>query len=78
MKIVLDALQMQQKEAAHAYLKEMFGFPEYYGKNLDALYDCLSDMDGVEAEIQNLTNDNKYAVLCLKVMRAAGVKVVEV
>ena len=32
------------KKALHAYLKEKFGFPEYYGNNLDALYDCLTDI----------------------------------
>jgi ribonuclease inhibitor len=78
MKVVLDAMKMQTRKEVHVYLKEMFDFPEYYGNNLDALYDCLSDMDDVEVEIQNLANDNKYAALCLKVMRTAGVKVVEV
>ena len=28
----------------HEYLAEKFGFPSYYGKNLDALYDCLTDI----------------------------------
>ena len=34
----------------HDYLKEVFDFPDYYGKNLDALYDCLCDI-GVDTEI---------------------------
>lgn len=25
----------------HQYLKEVFSFPEYYGMNMDALWDCL-------------------------------------
>ena len=28
----------------HALLKEKLSFPEYYGNNLDALADCLSDL----------------------------------
>ena len=28
----------------HDYLKEALNFPDYYGKNLDALYDCLTEM----------------------------------
>ena len=32
------------KECKHTYLKEAFGFPDYYGCNLDALYDCLGDL----------------------------------
>lgn len=43
-KIILDLNASMSKKALHAYLKEKFGFPEYYGNNLDALYDCLTDI----------------------------------
>lgn len=33
------------KELIHDYIAENLGFPDYYGKNLDALYDCLTDID---------------------------------
>ena len=26
----------------HQYLKEVFGLPDYYGNNMDALWDCLA------------------------------------
>lgn len=29
----------------HKYIKEALDFPDYYGENLDALYDCLCDLD---------------------------------
>lgn len=32
-------------ERGHDYLMEMLNFPEYYGKNLDALYDCLCEIE---------------------------------
>ena len=38
------------KEEGHDYLMEALDFPDYYGKNLDALYDCLCEI-GVETEI---------------------------
>lgn len=28
----------------HDALAEAFGFPEYYGRNLDALHDCLCEI----------------------------------
>ena len=38
------------KKEGHDYLKKALNFPEYYGKNLDALYDCLTEIS-VETEI---------------------------
>ena len=32
------------KKDGHKYLKKVFNFPDYYGNNLDALYDCLTDI----------------------------------
>lgn len=43
-KIILDGTMLGSCESAHPYLKEKLGFPEYYGNNLDALYDCLTEM----------------------------------
>ena len=36
---------MRSREDAHAELARALELPEYYGKNLDALYDCASTMD---------------------------------
>ncbi len=44
MEIVLDARRFKGRSRAHAYLKEALRLPDYYGKNLDALYDCLGDI----------------------------------
>ncbi len=32
------------KENGHDYLVEALNLPDYYGKNLDALYDCLTEI----------------------------------
>ena len=44
------------KRKGHDYLKEVLNFPDYYGKNLDALYDCLCEI-GVETEIILINSD---------------------
>ena len=43
--IQLSAAQWDSPRAAHEALKEALSFPDYYGHNLDALYDCLTDLD---------------------------------
>ena len=42
------------KENGHDYIMEALDFPEYYGKNLDALYDCLTE---IECEIELINSD---------------------
>lgn len=41
--IFLDAAAMPDRETAHRYLAGQLAFPDYYGKNLDALFDLLSE-----------------------------------
>lgn len=45
----LDLNQMGSEEEVHNYLMEQLRFPEYYGKNLDALYDMLTS--GLEENV---------------------------
>ncbi len=33
------------KKQMHEHIAKVLHFPQYYGKNLDALYDCLSEID---------------------------------
>ena len=37
--VVVDGGLMTSREAAHDLLAARLGLPEYYGRNLDALYD---------------------------------------
>lgn len=41
---ILDGALMTDRAQAHAYIAETLSFPPYYGGNLDALADCLSDL----------------------------------
>ncbi len=49
------------KKDGHDYLKKALNFPNYYGKNLDALYDCLCDLN-CEIHIINVV-DVKECIL---------------
>ena len=39
--IILDFSKCKTLGEVHLMLKEKFGLPEYYGENLDGLWDCL-------------------------------------
>ena len=40
--ILLDGRIMTDREALHTHLAEKLSLPDYYGRNLDALFDLLS------------------------------------
>ena len=54
--VILDAKKMFKKEKMHEYFAKKFDLPEYYGKNLDALFDCLCEIN--EPTLIRLKNEN--------------------
>jgi ribonuclease inhibitor len=49
----------------------MLEFPEYYGKNLDALHDCLTDLENVEITITSPDENGAIFQRILRVFKAA-------
>ena len=43
MQVIIDGRNIKDKQALHAYLKDQCQFPDYYGNNLDAMYDVLTE-----------------------------------
>lgn len=41
--ISIDCLDIKTSEQLHQKLARALDFPDYYGKNLDALFDCLTE-----------------------------------
>ena len=63
MQVIVDGRTISNKEMLHAYLKEQCNFPEYYGNNLDALYDVLTDRpEPLEFVVENA--DELKEILC--------------
>lgn len=40
--VMIDSKEMINEIKAHQILKEKLDLPDYYGENLDALWDCLT------------------------------------
>jgi len=69
-KIVIDGASLNDRERAHDMLAQTFCFPDYYGRNLDALADCLGDIgERTEVEVEGAGPFGEYGervrrVLC--------------
>ena len=76
--IVLDGRKMTDRETTHTYLKKKLNLPDYYGKNLDALFDCLCEMDGAQIILTYVSemkdNLRRYADNIINVFEAAEEK----
>ena len=72
--IVLDGNILADATQVHDYLKEMLEFPEYYGKNLDALHDCLTDLEDVKITITSPDEDGAIFQRILRVFKTADRK----
>lgn len=44
--IIIDCSQIGNREDLHRIFRETLSFPGWYGNNLDALYDCLTNISG--------------------------------
>lgn len=73
---ILDGNNITNKETLHDTLAGSLQLPDWYGRNLDALYDCLSDIQE-ETEIRFLHEEaledylGRYANALRKVIHRA-------
>ena len=75
--IIIDGEKIHSKKELHRELAEKLDFPEWYGANLDALHDCLTDLrDDVRISVVDFEELNKnvpiYGRLAVRVLRHAA------
>lgn len=52
-RVQLSAAKWLSPAQAHDALARSLAFPDYYGRNLDALHDCLTDLDDTQLVIED-------------------------
>lgn len=72
MKIYLDIRRLNERTEAHEYLKGQLRFPEYYGKNLDALFDCLTEIGETDIYFEHRDFAEGYFELIYQVFKTAS------
>ncbi len=50
----IDANLITDWDSFHDVFARTFGFPEFYGRNLDAWIDCMTCLDDPEAEMSSI------------------------
>lgn len=71
--VVLDGYRMTSVDTTHEYLAAKLDLPDYYGRNLDALWDVLSTVsEPLHMVLVNgdklISNLGSYGELLLKVL----------
>ena len=68
----MNAVILDGAALTHETLAEAFGFPTYYGRNLDALADCLSELPPTAAIVLHGADADEYGRRILAVLRDAA------
>lgn len=74
---IIDCSQIYCKEDLHRIFREALSFPEWYGNNLDALHDCLTEISGkVRLLDWEIAEDNlgTYGTKAKKAIAAAAMR----
>ena len=73
---VLDGSLFTDQKTAHRLISQALSFPDYYGANLDALYDCLTELGKTEINLFSCAmirrNLNAYGEKMLTVFQDAA------
>lgn len=69
--VVIDACRIHDWESFHDVFAEALHFPGYYGRNLDAWIDCMTDICGPEEiTVVELAHARDFAHRCPEIHAA--------
>lgn len=71
MKYTINGAALTDRNAAHDEIVRALPVPEYYGRNLDALWDVVSCMEG-EIVLVNASDLSDYAETVLDLLKEAA------
>ena len=75
MRVILDCEKLSCRRSAHEYLQDALDLPAYYGKNLDALFDCLTELCDCTIVLRSrdeLIRSGGYGARVLRVLEDAA------
>ena len=52
--VKLDTRRITDWDTFHDVFAEVFGFPDFYGRNMDAWIDCMTSLDDPTAELTKI------------------------
>lgn len=71
--LTIDFRLLDAPESGHAYLAQTLALPSWYGRNLDALYDCLTDpMPDTVLQLQHTAQVGGFGSAVLRVLHDAA------
>ena len=77
--ILLNGKRMTDKAKTHKYLKRKLRFPDYYGDNLDALWDLLTTIsEPIDIRLMNydilINNLDQYGESIIETFKDAAIE----
>lgn len=71
--IKIDTTKIINWDSFHETFKEVFGFPDFYGGNMDAWIDCMTDLDEPNHKMTKV-HVNKGEVLVIELLNVESFK----
>ena len=70
---ILNFKDKETSDSLHDYLASMLDLPKHYGRNLDALYDCLTSITApTSIKVANVNRNNPLHTRTMQVLKDAA------